>query len=92
MLPPSYIRVCAVVWECGEGQTDRHTDRDRQTDRHTDRQTAVANIHLASAMPQAKCNNSFKIHNNGNKKASIRCQDSARRQFQAGLRGDVGLY
>ena len=28
---------------------------------------------------------------NGNKKASIRWQDSARRQFQAGLRGDVEL-
>jgi len=26
--PPSYIRVRAVVWECGEGQTDTH----RQTD------------------------------------------------------------
>jgi len=26
-----------------------------------------------------------------NKKASIRWQDSARRQFQAGLRGDIGL-
>jgi len=26
-----------------------------------------------------------------NKKASICWQDSARRQFQAGLRGDVGL-
>jgi len=25
------------------------------------------------------------------KKASIRWQDNARRQFQAGLRGDVGL-
>ena len=24
---PSYIRVCAVVWECGEGQTDRQTHR-----------------------------------------------------------------
>jgi len=24
---PSYIRVCAVVWECGEEQTDRHTYR-----------------------------------------------------------------
>jgi len=23
---PSYIQVRAVVWECGEGQTDRHTD------------------------------------------------------------------
>ena len=27
---PSYIRVRAVVWECGEAQTDKHTDR------HTD--------------------------------------------------------
>jgi len=25
-MPPSYIRVRAVVWECGEGRTDRHTD------------------------------------------------------------------
>ena len=25
-IPPSYISVRAVVWECGEGQTDRHTD------------------------------------------------------------------
>ena len=23
---PAYIWVCAVVWECGEGQIDRHTD------------------------------------------------------------------
>ena len=30
-IPPSYIRVCVVVWQCGEGQTDT--------------QTAVANIH-----------------------------------------------
>jgi len=27
---PSYIRVCAVVWACGGGQTDTHTDK------HTD--------------------------------------------------------
>ena len=27
---PTYIRVRVVVWECGEGQTDR------QSDRHTD--------------------------------------------------------
>ena len=27
-IPPSYIPVRAVLWECGEGQTDRH--------RHTD--------------------------------------------------------
>jgi len=26
-IPPSYIRVRAVVWECGEGQTDRQTHR-----------------------------------------------------------------
>jgi len=23
---PSYMRIRAVMWECGEGQTDRHTD------------------------------------------------------------------
>jgi len=29
---PSYIRVRAVVWICGEGETDRHTDaRDQYT-------------------------------------------------------------
>ena len=28
--PPSYIRVRAIVWACGRGQTDR------QTDTHTD--------------------------------------------------------
>jgi len=33
-IPPSYIRVPAVVWECGEGQTDKHT---------------VTNIHFAWA-------------------------------------------
>jgi len=33
---PSYIRVCAVVWERGEGQTDT--------------QMYVTNIHFASAM------------------------------------------
>ena len=25
-IPPTYIQVHAVVWECGKGQTDRHTD------------------------------------------------------------------
>jgi len=30
-IPPTYIRVRAVVWECGEGQTDRHTDRQTHT-------------------------------------------------------------
>jgi len=42
----SYIRVRAVVWECGKGHTDRHT--------HTDTQKAVANTHFASTMPHAK--------------------------------------
>ena len=40
-IPPSYIRVRAVVWERGEGQTDT---------------SAVTNIHFASAAPHAKCN------------------------------------
>jgi len=37
-MPPSYIRVRAVVWAYGRGQTDRHThtQTDSQTDRHTD--------------------------------------------------------
>jgi len=26
-IPASYVRIRAVVWECGEGQTDRHTHR-----------------------------------------------------------------
>jgi len=31
-IPPSYIRVRAVVWECGEGQTGTQTDaRDQYT-------------------------------------------------------------
>jgi len=29
-IPPTYIRVSAVVWECGDGQTHSHTER------HTD--------------------------------------------------------
>jgi len=36
---PSYIRVCAVVWECGDGQTDTRT--------------RVTNIHFA--LTHAKC-------------------------------------
>ena len=37
-MPPSYIRVRAVVWAYGRAQTDRQTDiqTDTQTDRHTD--------------------------------------------------------
>ena len=45
-IPPSYIQVLAVVWECGEGQTSRYTDT----------QTAVTNIRFASATPHLKCN------------------------------------
>ena len=37
---PTYIRVCAVVWECGEGQSHR------QTDTLTDTQTALTTIGL----------------------------------------------
>jgi len=37
---PSYIRICAVVWECGKGQTGT--------------QMSVANIHFASAIPHMK--------------------------------------
>ena len=44
---PSYIRVRAVVWECGEGEIDKHTDT----------QTAMANIHFASATTRAIYNN-----------------------------------
>jgi len=39
------MRVRAVVWECGEGQT----------------QMAVTNIHFASATPHAKCNSSCRL-------------------------------
>jgi len=71
-IPPSYIRVRAVVCKCGDRQTDtdrqthrwldrqtaRQTDTQmaRQTDRQTDRQMAMANIHFASAIPHVKCN------------------------------------
>jgi len=46
---PIYIRARAVVWECGEEQTDTQTHTDTQ------KQTAVINIHFASATPHAKC-------------------------------------
>jgi len=42
-IPPSYNRVRTVVWERGEGH-------------QTDTQTAVTDIHFASATPRAKCN------------------------------------
>ena len=48
-IPPTYTRVRAVVWECGEGQTGRHTDRHEHLD-------GCDHIHFASATPHAKCN------------------------------------
>jgi len=45
-ISPSYIRVCAVVWARGDGQTHRQT--------HT--QTSVTNIHFMSSKAHAKCN------------------------------------
>ena len=42
-IPPTYVRVRAVVWECSEGQT------------HT--QTHATNIHFALATSYARCNN-----------------------------------
>ena len=51
-IPPSYIRVRAVVWKCGEGQTHTHT----HTHTHTYTQTPVTNIRFASSATHAKCN------------------------------------
>ena len=34
-MPPSYIRVRAVVWMYGRGQTDKQTDRQTHTQTHT---------------------------------------------------------
>jgi len=45
-MPPSYIRVRAVVWAYGRGQTDTQTDT----------QTHVTTIHFASSTTHAKCN------------------------------------
>jgi len=42
-MPPSYIRVRAVVWAYGRGQTDT--------------QTSVTTIHFASSTTHATCNN-----------------------------------
>ena len=35
-MPPSYIRVRAVVWAYGRGQTDRHTHTHTHTHTQTD--------------------------------------------------------
>jgi len=45
-IPPTCIRVRAVMWECGDGQTGRHTDT----------QTRVSSIHFASSTTHTKCN------------------------------------
>jgi len=49
-MPPSYIRVRAIVWAYGRRQTDRH----RHT--HADTQTRVTTIYFASPTTHAKCN------------------------------------
>jgi len=46
-MPPSYIRVRAVVWAYGRGQTDTQTDT----------QTRVTTVHFASSTTHAKSNN-----------------------------------
>jgi len=48
---PSYIRVRAIVWACGRGQTNRHTDT----------QTRVTTIHFSWSTTHAKCNNNIVI-------------------------------
>ena len=56
-MPLSYIRVRAVVWAYGRGQTDKQ----RHTDKQTDTQTRVTTIHFASSTTHAKCNKPFFI-------------------------------
>ena len=59
-MPTSYIRVRAVVWAYGRGQTDTKTDR--QTDRQTHTQTAVTTIHFASVTPhEARRGNGYSV-------------------------------
>jgi len=48
-IPPSYIRVRAVVWACGDGQTHK--------------QTRMTNIHFASSTTHAKCNRTYLLLN-----------------------------
>jgi len=49
------MRVRAVVWAYGRGQTDT------QTDTHTDKQTRVTTIHFASSTTHAKCNHPLRM-------------------------------
>ena len=46
---------------------------------------------ISTTWPKCMTHHKHSSVENSNKKASIRWQDSARRQFQAGLIGDVGL-
>jgi len=47
-IPSSYIRVRAIVWTCGRGQTDTQTQTRVTSD--------VTTIHFASSTTHAKCN------------------------------------
>ena len=75
-IPPSCIRVRAVVWECGEGQTD------------TDTQTAVASIHFALATTKAKCNEAVFVVGSWSRelqrmrKISTKCQRQYERRWR----------
>ena len=57
---PSYIRVRAVVWECGEGQTDTQTHR--HTDRYTHMRTRVWPLYISRRLRLAQNVNSCKKH------------------------------
>jgi len=46
------VRVRAIVWACGRGQTDRQT----HTHTQTDTQTRVTTIHFSWSTTHAKCN------------------------------------
>jgi len=59
-IPPHYIVVCAVVWECDEGQTDRQT--------HT--RTSMTNIHFASSTTHTKHKQSSTTQNKHKKNKS----------------------
>ena len=56
-MPPSYIRVRAVVWAYGRGQTHTHTDR--QTHTHTDARDHNT-FCVSYNTTHAKCNNIIK--------------------------------
>jgi len=49
-IPPSYIRVSAIVWACGRGQTHRQT------------QTRVTTIHLTTIRLTRNVTRAFTAH------------------------------